>query len=128
MNELDHSRVFRFADMPVNRMPNGGQSFRTTHGELLTGEQVALHGSMQLAGTVPNPAHRIEHSEVMLVQEGMLEFTHDGVTETAGPGSVFYIPKGTLHQVKNVGAGPAKYFIVAVGGDVNKADAEGIAK
>ena len=65
-------------------------------------------------------AHRIEHSEIICVREGTLEFQHDGVTERAAAGDVLFVAKGTMHGVRNAGAGPAAYFVLAIGGDVNQ--------
>jgi mannose-6-phosphate isomerase-like protein (cupin superfamily) len=39
------------------------------------------------------------------------------VSEIAGPGSVIYVAFGTRHAVKNVGTVPARYFVIAIGGD-----------
>ena len=36
----------------------------------------------------------------------------------ASRGDIALIAKGTMHQVKNVGDGPATYMIAAVGGDI----------
>jgi quercetin dioxygenase-like cupin family protein len=118
MNEMASSKVFRFDALPVKHMANGGESRDILHGELPTGESVALHSSMQVKGAVPNPAHRIEHTEVILVSEGTVEFLHDDKVEQVGPGGVIFVAKGTMHQVKNVGDGPAKYCVIAIGGDV----------
>ena len=55
------------------------------------------------------------------MREGELEFQHevDGkmMAEKVGPGGVFYMAFGTKHAVKNVGRVPARYFVVAIGGD-----------
>ena len=118
--DLTKSRVFRLADLSVRKNPNGSESWNVMHGRLPTGEQVALHLSMQPAGTVPNPAHRIEHSEIICLREGTLEFQHDGVTEQAAAGDVLFVAKGTMHGVRNVGDGSATYFVLAIGGDVNQ--------
>jgi quercetin dioxygenase-like cupin family protein len=118
MVDLAQSRVVRFVDMPARHMANGGESRDVLRGQLATGETVALHGSMQVAGMAPNPAHPIQHSEFILVQEGTLEFRHDDKVEQAGPGSVIYVAKGTVHAVRNIGDSAAKYMVVAVGGDV----------
>ena len=75
---------------------------------------------MQAAGTVASPAHRIQHSEVIVVAEGTLEFEHDGKAERAGAGSIIYVALGTLHTVKNVGDGPARYVVIQIGGDTRK--------
>jgi mannose-6-phosphate isomerase-like protein (cupin superfamily) len=34
-------------------------------------------------------------------------------------GGVIYVAYGTRHTVKNVGNGPARYFVVAIGGDAH---------
>ena len=64
--------------------------------------------------------HAIQHSEFIVVQEGTLEFDHDGKAERAGPGSIIYVAFGTVHSVKNMGDGPAKYVVIQVGGDTKK--------
>lgn len=117
---LAQAKVFAFDQMPVKKMANGGEGRNIVKGELATGESVSLHESMQPAGSVPNPAHRIEHSEFIVVREGTLEFDHDGKTEKVGPGGVIYVAFGTLHRVKNVGDVPAKYVVIAIGGDAGK--------
>ena len=112
------SKVLRFADMPVRRNANGSESRDTGGGAIPTGERVRVHESMQVAGLAPNRAHTIDHTEFICVREGVMEFTHDGRTDRAEAGDVIFVAKGTLHQVRNAGTGPASYFVVAVGGDI----------
>ena len=116
--DLLKSAVFDVERMPARKMANGGESWEILHGVLATGEAVAVHESEQPAGAVPNPAHRIEHSEFIFILEGTVEFLHDGKVERVGPGGVIYVADGTLHQAKNVGDGAARYVVVAIGGDV----------
>lgn len=118
--DLSRSHVFRLAELPVHKNPNGSESWNVIHGRLPTGEEIALHISMQPADTVPNPAHRIEHTEIICMREGALEFQHDGVAERADAGDLLFVAKGTMHGVRNVGTGPATYIVLAVGGDVNQ--------
>ena len=113
------SKVFRFADLPTRRNPNGSESRDIGHGALATGEHVALHESIQPPGIPPNPAHRINHTELICIREGTLEFLHDNRTERAEAGDVILVANGTLHRVRNVGNRPASYFVVAIGGDVD---------
>jgi quercetin dioxygenase-like cupin family protein len=117
--DLVSSRVLHLEAMPERLNANGSRSRNLFHGQLPTGEAVALHASEQPAGTVPNPAHRIEHTEFICLREGTVEFQHGGVTERASAGDVLFIPKGTLHGVRNVGSGPAAYVVFAIGGDVH---------
>lgn len=57
------------------------------------------------------------------MREGKLEFQHEAagkvVTEKVGQGGVVCFAFGTKHAVKNVGSVPARYFMVAIGGDAN---------
>lgn len=119
-NGLAKSRVFRYDEAAVRKTANGGEMRAITRGVLASGESVALHESIQPAGAVPSALHVIEHSELVVVIEGTVEFDHDGKAERAGPGDVMYVALGTEHRMKNVGDGPAKYLVVAVGGDVKK--------
>jgi mannose-6-phosphate isomerase-like protein (cupin superfamily) len=115
------ARVIPFDGMPVRTMANGGESRDIAHGTLATGETVNLHQSMQVVGATPSALHVIQHSEFILVREGELEFDHEVagqiVAEKVGPGGAIYVAYGTRHALKNVGTVPAKYFVVAIGGD-----------
>lgn len=117
---LSQAQVFPFDQMAVRRMPNGGESRSIVQGVLKTGEVVGLHESVQPVGSVPNPAHRIEHSEFIVISEGTVEFEHDGKTDRVGPGGVIYVALGTMHRVRNVGSVPAKYVVIAIGGDTKR--------
>jgi quercetin dioxygenase-like cupin family protein len=115
-------QAFAFDQMHVRTMANGGESRDIVHGALMTGETVNLHQSMQPAGAAPPALHVIQHTEFILVREGQLELQREDATgkvvsETVGPGGVLYVAFGTRHAVKNVGDGPARYFVVAIGGD-----------
>jgi mannose-6-phosphate isomerase-like protein (cupin superfamily) len=118
--ELANARVFAAENGAVRTMANGGQSRDVVHATLATGEAVGIHTSMQMPGTKPNPLHAIQHSEFILVQEGTLAFEHDGLTEKAGPGSIIYVAYGTRHTVHSIGDTPAKYVVIAIGGDQKK--------
>jgi quercetin dioxygenase-like cupin family protein len=115
---LAASTVLDVAALPAKHNPNGSERRDVVlSGRLATGEPVHIHESMQPAGTQPSPAHAISHSEFILVTEGTLEVTHDGRTERAAAGSIIYVAYGTMHQVRNAGSGPAKYTVIAIGGD-----------
>lgn len=119
-NPLAAARVFSYGEMPAKVAPSGAVSRLVVRGTLATGEAVAVHETTQPAGAKPNPAHRIQHSELIVVEEGTLEFEHDGQTDKADAGSVIYVALGTLHSVKNIGDGPARYMVIQIGGDTNK--------
>jgi mannose-6-phosphate isomerase-like protein (cupin superfamily) len=117
---LSQAQVFPVDGMTMRKMPNGGESRDVLRGALVTGEAVGVHESVLPVGSVPNPQHVIQHSELIMVQEGMVEFEHGDQAEKVGAGGVIYVALGTQHTLKNVGDVPAKYFVVAVGGDMKK--------
>jgi len=119
-NPLATARVFSFDETTAKTASNGSVGRSVFNGTLATGEAVAVHETMQPAGTAANPAHRIQHSEVIVVEEGTLEFEHDGKAERAAAGSIIYVALGTLHTLRNVGDGPARYVVVQIGGDTRK--------
>ncbi|HEY4357676.1 MAG TPA: cupin domain-containing protein [Acidobacteriaceae bacterium] len=117
-NTLAASRVYAWDGMKERINANGSKSRDVLHGQLPTGEWVRVHQTTQPAGLPPNPAHVIQHTEVICIREGTVEFTHDGQTGRASAGELLLVAKGSLHGLRNVGDGPASYFVVAVGGDV----------
>jgi quercetin dioxygenase-like cupin family protein len=109
------SRVFKFDALPKTPNANGGWARQVMHGTLPTGEFVEIHETMLPPGQMPHPAHRHPNTEFALIREGKLEFMNNGKSESAGPGDVIYAASNVLHGWKNVGDGPATYFIVSVG-------------
>jgi mannose-6-phosphate isomerase-like protein (cupin superfamily) len=114
---LSDSEVFLTDRMPATTNVNGGKTWNILEGALVTGEAIALHRSLQPAGIAPHPPHTIQHSELILVQEGTLLFEHHGSAESVGPGGVIFVAIGTRHAARNVGDGTAKYPVIAMGGD-----------
>lgn len=119
-NPLASAGIFPYDQMTVRKTANGTESRNAFTGTLATGETLAVHESMQPAGTPPVELHRIGHSELIVVQEGTVAFEHDGKEERVGPGGLVYVALGTVHRIKNVGDMPAKYVVIAIGGDTKK--------
>ena len=117
---LSSAEVFPFDQMAVRKTANGGESRNVISGVLKTGEGVAVHESTLSPGSSPNPGHSIQHSEFIVVREGTLKFEHDGKNEQVGPGGVIYVAFGTMHKIVNIGTVPAKYVVIAIGGDTKK--------
>jgi quercetin dioxygenase-like cupin family protein len=119
-NPLASSRAFLYEQMDVKTAPNGVERRSVATGTLATGEIVQVRETMQPAGTPASGLHTIQHSEILVVEQGKLEFNHDGKTERIGPGGIIYVALGTNHFVKNAGDGPAKYVVIQIGGDTKK--------
>jgi len=115
---MKEARVYQLEEMPSRKMANGGESRDSIIGKLATGEAVSVHESVLPVGSAPNPQHVIQHSEIITVIQGTVAFERGDKSERVGTGGVIYVAFGTMHTVRNVGDVPARYVVVAIGGDV----------
>jgi len=93
--------------------PGEGRAVWVLGGQLLTykvtaeqtgGAYSLFEGAVPPGGGAPPHIHHRE-DESFYVVEGEFEFSRDGETMKAGPGSLVYVPRGSLHAFKNVGEG-----------------------
>jgi quercetin dioxygenase-like cupin family protein len=112
---LIHSEIFAYNKLQVTTAPNGMTSRAVVHGTLATGEFIEVHETTLPAGMMPHPPHRHTHSELLLIRDGKLQVDSDGQEGVVGAGDVVFTASGVLHSLKNIGAGVASYFVVAVG-------------
>lgn len=108
------SAVYPFDDLPV-RTENNAQFRNVLKGKLATGEALEVHETTLLPGDAPHPPHHHLHSEMWLIREGTVELLVNGNTYRLGPGSVGFVHSNDEHGIRNVGATPAIYFVVAIG-------------
>ena len=50
--------------------------------------------------------------EIIIVKEGLVEMHIDGKTQTAGPGSVFFLAARATTRLRNAGTTPATYIVI----------------
>jgi mannose-6-phosphate isomerase-like protein (cupin superfamily) len=108
------STTYPFGELPM-RVVNGAEIRPVLKGKLATAESLEVHETTLLPGGMPHPAHHHVHSEMWLIREGTVELTINGTSHVMGPGSVGFVHSNDEHGIKNIGATPATYFVVAVG-------------
>jgi quercetin dioxygenase-like cupin family protein len=110
------SKTYAFDNMPVRK--NGPNSVRSIlDGATRTGFPIELHMTELAPGQAPHPPHRHVHEEMIMIRDGMLEVTIAGRSARLDSGSVAYVASNEEHGWRNVGAGRALYFVLALGRD-----------
>jgi len=81
------------------------------------GFSLEMHETILGAGVETHPPHKHEHEEIMILFEGTLESFVDGKRETVEAGSVIYFGSNQMHNVRNPGATPSRYYVIELRGD-----------
>ncbi|MEO5959200.1 MAG: cupin domain-containing protein [Opitutaceae bacterium] len=105
------SRVFDWAKLEVTPTKTGERR-AIVASPTTTLANLSFHATTLKAGEVPHAAHRHPDEELVIVKEGLMEVTINGVSERAGPGSIFFYGSNDEHGMKNVGTTPATYHVV----------------
>jgi quercetin dioxygenase-like cupin family protein len=108
------SATFAFESMPVQNSDQA-QMRKIIRGKLATGEHIEAHETTLPPNGYPHPPHHHVHSEMWLIREGTVELTINGTSHRLGAGGVGFVHSNEEHGIKNVGTGPATYFVVAIG-------------
>src|SRR5215468_2587414 len=72
-----------------------------------TGGAISVLMAWHKPGEGPPDHVHYTRDEVFFILEGTYELTIGGRTETAGPSTTAFIPRGVVHRFKNVGDRPA---------------------
>jgi mannose-6-phosphate isomerase-like protein (cupin superfamily) len=108
------SATYSFENMPVQNSENA-QIRTIIRGKLATGEHIEAHETTLPRNGYPHPPHHHLHSEMWLIREGTVELTINGTIHRLGAGGVGFVHSNEEHGIKNVGNGPATYYVVAIG-------------
>lgn len=84
-----------------------------THG----GFRIEAHETILGAGIETHAPHQHRHEEVIIVTEGTVEVFHEGRTEPAEAGSVIVFGSNDMHSARNIGKGPARYYVIELRAD-----------
>jgi len=110
------AQALRYEDIPARK--NGPMASRQfLKGQTHSGFEIDLHQTELAPGEAPHAPHQHVHEELLLIREGELEVMIAGKSTRLGAGSVAYLASNQLHGWHNTGSTPARYFVLALGGD-----------
>jgi quercetin dioxygenase-like cupin family protein len=108
------SKIYNFDELSPHQ--SGSLTSRgILNGKLFEGCRIAIHESELAPHSIPHPPHQHRHEEMVLVTEGTLEFTINGIATRAGAGSILFAGSNEQHGIRNPEPTPAKYFVLALG-------------
>jgi quercetin dioxygenase-like cupin family protein len=111
------SKVYGYSDLEVRtNQSNSNKQRPVFEGATHTGFLVEMHETELAPGMMPHSSHHHVHEEMLILRQGTVEVTIEGKTTRLEPGSVAFVASNEEHGWRNVGDGPARYFIIALGG------------
>lgn len=107
------STTYKWEALKVQPTPRGARR-DIVSSPTVTFRDLSLHATTLNPGETPHAPHRHSDEEIIVVKEGSVEATVDGVTRSAGPGSIFFFGSNQLHGLKNIGSAPATYYVLRI--------------
>ena len=112
------SKAYSFEDLPINK--DVGATYRDIlRGSTHTGDSLEVHETVLEPNAMPHPPHHHVHEELFVLSTGTLEVTISGKSTKLSPGSAAFVASNEEHGIRNIGATPAQYFVIALGRDAS---------
>lgn len=105
-----------YPDQSTNLAGKDKKSSRIFFGMDHSGFQLEMHESVLGPGVAAHPPHKHVHEEIIIVLEGTLESHVEGKTERGGPGAVIYFGSNRMHNSRNPGQVPVRYYVLELRG------------
>jgi len=105
------SAYYHWDFLPSQKTPTG--RFRAVYdGPARTMERMEVHVTELEPGLECHPPHQHAHEEMMILKEGELEVSLGGRKQRIAPGALVFVAALDSHNWKNVGSGPAIYYVI----------------
>lgn len=105
------STVYDWSEIKVESTKTG-EKRQFLQSPTSTLDELELHVTTLNPGAAPHPPHQHPEEELIIIKEGTVESTVNGVTKRVGPGSVIFQASNQLHGIKNVGNTKAVYHVI----------------
>ncbi|MEO6005538.1 MAG: cupin domain-containing protein [Opitutus sp.] len=107
------STVFDWTKLPVKPTAKGERR-DVVDSPTTTLTNFESHVTTLRAGEEAHPSHRHPDEELILVKEGTVQATVNGVVHRGGPGTIFFYGSNDDHGMRNVGTTNATYFVIRI--------------
>ncbi len=105
------SAVYDWEKMPATPTPKGVRR-DVFDGPTATLDKAHCHITTLNPGENSGEPRLHLQEEIIIVKEGLVEMHIDGKTQTAGPGSVFFLAARATTALRNAGPTPCTYIVV----------------
>ena len=106
------SKIFDWNDLAAKNT-EVGSTRSVFRGPTATLRELEMHVTTLNPGLASHPPHKHPTEEVLIIKEGTVEALVNGEWKRVGPGSIIFNGSNILHGLKNVGDGPATYYVVS---------------
>lgn len=107
------STVFDWTKLEV-KPTKTGERRAVVNSPTTTLANFGCHVTTLQAGVAAHAAHRHPDEEIILVREGTLDVTINGVTTRAGAGSILFYGSNDEHGMRNAGETTASYYVIRI--------------
>lgn len=97
--------------MPVKQSAKG-ETRKVFQAPTATLDELECHVTTLNAGETAHPPHQHPDEELLIIKEGNVECLVAGELKRLGPGSVVFQAANQMHNIRNVGEGPATYHVI----------------
>lgn len=104
------SHVYAWDELKVQPTKNGARR-DLFDGPTTTLDKAHCHITTLNPGEKSSEPRKHLQEEFIVVKEGLVEASVDGKTQTAGPGSVFFMAANAVTALRNAGTTPATYIV-----------------
>ena len=89
-----------------------GEVRRVVQKPTATLDELEIHITTLRPGEESHPPHKHPNEEILIVTEGNVEALVNGELKRGGPGSLIFQASNQLHNIRNIGTGPATYHVI----------------
>ncbi len=75
-------------------------------------DKIGIHSTALKPGMTLHRPHHHASEELLLVREGEVQVSINGVTHRAGPGFLVFFASHDVHGIENLGDKPATYYVI----------------